>query len=156
MKIWRNGLIAVLLLGFSAVRGSATRLPALPRLDLSSDFPGVSRQIREADVAAHARPNDPEANGKLGMVLDTYQQYAAAAICYRRALLLAPAEFKWLYDLAYVEMKLGQYGQAAGHFRIAVKARPDFMPARLHLAECLLSTRQLAESRALYEEIVKK
>lgn len=145
-----------MLLGLFAIAGYSTRLPALPKLDLSSDFAGVSRQIRAADAAAHAHPDDPEANGKLGMVLDTYRQYAAAAICYRRAYLLVPSEFKWLYDLAYVEMKLGQYRAAASHFRLAVKVRPDYMPARLHLAECLLSTHQLAGSRALYEEIVKK
>ncbi len=156
MKIWRNGLIVALLLGLSAAKGYSTSLPALPKLDLSSDFAGVSRQISEANAAAHAQPNDPEANGKLGMILDTYQQYAAAAICYRRAHQLAPTEFKWLYDLAYVEMKLGQYRRAVTHFRMVVKTHPDYMPAQLHLAGCLLYLHQLAESRAVYEEIVKK
>lgn len=156
MRAWGNCLVAVLMLWPAAAIARPANLPSLPKLDLSNTFPGVLHQIREADAAAHAHPDDPEFVGKLGMVLDAYQQYAAAAICYRRAHLLAQNSFQWVYDLAYVEMKLGHYHRAAATFRTAIKMRPDYLPARMNLAECLLSAGQLAESRELFEMIARK
>jgi tetratricopeptide (TPR) repeat protein len=156
MKAGKSVLITAFVLLTAAANARPATLPPLPQLDLSNTFPGVRNQIRKAEAAAHARPNDSEANGKLGMVLDAYEQYSAAEVCYRRAHLLAPAAFPWAYNLAYVQMKLGKYRDAAAAFEAALKIRPDYFPARLNLAECLLSIGQLRESRALFEEIVRK
>lgn len=128
-------------------------LPPLPALTLDNTFRAVHGQIRQAYNAAHAHPADPAANGKLAMLLDTYQQYAGAAICYRRAHLLEPTSFQWVYNLGYVELKLGEYGQAAAAFRRALKLSPDYLPARINLAESLLSDGQLEASGKLFQEI---
>ena len=156
MRAGKSVLIAVFALLAAVANAGPATLPPLPQLDLSNTFPGVREQIRRAEAAARARPNDPEANGRLGMVVDAYEQYSAAEVCYRRAHLLAPAAFPWAYNLAYVEMKLGKYRDAAAAFEAALKIKPDYLPARLNLAECLLSTGELPESRALFEEIVRK
>lgn len=152
----RNVLVVMIMLWSVATNAHPATLPPLPKLDLSNTFPAVGTQIRKADAAALARPDDPDAVGELGMVLDAYQQYAAAGICYRRAHLLSPSTFSWAYDLAYVEMKLGRYHDASAAFEVALEIRPDYLPATLNLAECLLSTGQLPESRDLFEAIIKK
>src|SRR5437773_2968831 len=65
-------------------------LPPLPELKLGATFLIVQRQVNEAYVRARAHPTDAAANGKLGMVLDAYEQYDSAALCYRRAHALDP------------------------------------------------------------------
>ncbi len=153
MKACTRLLIATLIVGPTAANARSVKLPPLPALDVSHVFPGVRLQIQAADAAARSHPNDPNVVGKLGMVLDAYQQYASAAICYRRAHRLAPGSFEWIYDLAYAEMKLGQYRDAARTFRVAVKAQPGYLPAKLNLGECLLSAGQWTESRNLFAAI---
>jgi tetratricopeptide (TPR) repeat protein len=158
--IGRAGWIAAWALTVSVAAsnalGARPKLPPLPALELANTFPGVRQQIDAADAFARAHPNDPEANGKLGMNLDAYQQYAAAAICYQRAHLLAPSSLQWVYELAYVQMKLGEYTQAAATFQTALKLKPDYLPAKLNMGECLLSAGQVSESQKLFEAIVGK
>ena len=131
-------------------------LPPLPELKLGTFSPSVNRQLQEAYSAAQAHPNDPLANGKLGMVLDTYEQYDVAAICYRRAHLLRPKSFRWIYYLGYVEFKQGQYDQAEKTFRAAILLNPTYLPAKLKLAECMLRVNNFKESGKLYKEIVEQ
>ncbi len=154
MKVRRAWAVVLLGMGLAGPARSA-KLPPLPQLDLAHVFPGVRQQIENAATAARQHPTDPEATGKLGMVLDAYQQYAAAAVCYRRAHLLAPTAFQWVYNLAYVEMKLGQYQQAAQTFRAAIRMQPSYLPARLNLGRCLLAIGQWSESQRLYSVITK-
>ncbi|MDE3178696.1 MAG: tetratricopeptide repeat protein, partial [Acidobacteriota bacterium] len=131
-------------------------LPPLPALTFTSSFSVVRVQIKQAYDEARSKPSDAAANGKLAMVLDAYQQYAAAAVCYRRAHLLNPASFRWIYNLGYAEMKLGRYSEAATAFRAALNMNPGFLPAKLNLAESLYSAGQLKASSELFLEILQK
>lgn len=135
-------------------RGST--LPSLPRLDFNDSFPVFQRQVREALGSVRARPNDAAVNGKLGMILDAYEQYDPAAVCYLRAHLLDPKSFEWTYDLGYVELKQGRYRHAAETLRAALRLRPDYLPAMLNLAESLLSTGQLGPAGKVYEEALRE
>ena len=135
--------------------GGAT-LPPLPKLKLGKFFPLVNRQLREAYTRAQERPNDPTSNGKLGMVLDTYEQYDDAAICYRRAHLLSPNSFRWVYYLGYVEFKQGRYDQSEKTLQAALRLNSTYLPAKLKLAECLLRLNDLKESETLYKGIVQQ
>ncbi|MGH9406610.1 MAG: tetratricopeptide repeat protein [Terriglobia bacterium] len=128
-------------------------MPALPSVKFESAFPGVQAQIQQAYRVAQARPAEAAASGRLGMVLDAYQQYAGAAVCYQRAHLLDPSSFDWIYDLAYVEMKRGRFLEAADRFRAALKLNPSYLPARINLAESLLAAGRLAESGSLFGAI---
>jgi tetratricopeptide (TPR) repeat protein len=133
-----------------------TTLPPLPKLKLGNFSPLVNRQLQEAYSAAQKRPTDPVANGKLGMLLDTYEQYDVAAICYRRAHLLRPRSFRWIYYLGYVEFKQGQYDQAEKTLRAAIPLSPTYLPAKLKLAECMLRLNYFKGSGKLYKEIVEQ
>jgi tetratricopeptide (TPR) repeat protein len=134
----------------------AEPLPELPPLQLDHMFPIVRRQIQQAYARARAQPADPDASGRLAMILDAYQQYAAAAVCYRRAHLLKPSSFPWLYDLGYVEMKQGQFQEASASFRAALELKPDYLPARMNLAESLLAAGDLDKSGQLFRELASE
>src|SRR5580765_1539803 len=84
----------------SAVQLSAQSSPVsagLPRLTISEFPPETQKQVEQAFAAAHEHPNDAQAVGKLAMLLDLYHRTDDAAFCYRRAHLLEPTSFKWLY-----------------------------------------------------------
>lgn len=146
---------AVLALISPCLRGSS-ELPPLPQLEPTGTFPVVQRQVREAEAVARAHPLDAAASGKLGMVLDAYEQFAAAAVCYRRAHLLDPKSFEWMYDLGWVEFKQGHYDEAAKAFEDALRLRPDYLPARLKLAESLLAEGQFEKAAEIYQEVVRQ
>jgi len=135
---------------------SATRLPPLPKLKLGHFPPIVNRQLQEAYVAAREHPTDSTANGKLGMLLDAYKQYEEAITCYRRAHLLKPRSFRWIYYLGYVQYKQGQYQKAEKILAAAINLRPAYLPAKLMLAECMFQLGDLEESEKLYKRIVEQ
>src|SRR5712691_3894050 len=78
--------------GASAQRSPA--IPELPPLVIDNVAPVVRNQIQEAYADASAHPNNDDAVGRLGMVLQTYGLLKEAAACYRRASKLAPSTFR--------------------------------------------------------------
>jgi tetratricopeptide (TPR) repeat protein len=162
-SVWQSrlrGLAAVVILYFCL--GPATpgllaqALPELLPLTIENFGPAVREQAQKAYNEARARPRDAEANGRLGMVLQTYDQYELAATMYERARDLAPAEFRWLYYWAIVQASLGKQTEAAAALKEAVGRRPDYLPAQIRLADLLLAAGQIGESQRLYEAILQK
>jgi tetratricopeptide (TPR) repeat protein len=90
------------------------------------------------------------------MTLHTYEEYEGAAVCYERARRLAPDEFRWVYYLGVVQASSGKHGEAAAIFKEAIARRPDYLPARLRLADSLLAAGQRLESQLLYEAVISK
>ena len=134
----------------------ASSLPPLPELKTTQLFPGVVHQVKQVYQLARTHPDDPQTNGTLAMVLDTYEQYSLAAICYERAHLLDPKSFDWAYDLGYVLIKQGRYTQAAEALRGALKLKPDYLPAKLKLADALFASSQLDAAARLYQEVLNQ
>src|SRR5215813_6618642 len=134
----------------------AQTLPELPPLTVENFGPAIREQAQKAYNEARARPRDAEANGRLGMVLQTYEQYELAATLYERARYLAPAEFRWLYYWAIVQASLGRQAEATAAFKEAVGRRPDYLPAQVRLADLLLAAGQMGESQRLYEAALQK
>jgi len=123
---------------------------------MESFLPAVREQVEKADAEARAHPRDAAANGKLGMALDAYEQYQLAEPCYQRARFLDPAAFNWVYYLGTIQGALGKHHEAGETLREAVRRKPDYVPARLKLAESLYSAGDLRESRKIYEAVVKE
>ncbi|HXH47752.1 MAG TPA: tetratricopeptide repeat protein [Terriglobia bacterium] len=134
---------------------NASSLPPLPEVTTIDLFPSVVKQVEEAYQTARSHPMDAAANGKLAMVLDTYEQFSLAEVCYQRAHLLDPKSFEWAYDLGYVLFKEGRYTQAVDALREALALRPDYVPAKLKLADSLFSARQTEAAGKVYQEIVQ-
>lgn len=133
-------------------RGGA---PALPALSLEALPPPVRATLSAAYDAARARPTDASAIGRLAMMLHAYDQHRAAHGCYRIARALDGRSLPWTYLSGVVEADLGEYRVAADSLRAALRIDPDYLPARVRLAEALLQDGDLEASRAEYAAIVR-
>src|SRR3954454_22998852 len=130
-----------------------TRGDSLPRLEMDNFLPAIREQLQQAYAAAEAQPADPEAAGALGMVLDAYEQYDAAALCYRRAQQLDPQSFRWRFYLGWVQAAQGRHEDAALTLADALRMHPGYVPAQLKLAASLLAIGKWQESGQVYRAV---
>src|SRR5206468_1985525 len=147
MLWWRvlPGLLAILLAGACSNRRDRD-LPVLPRLTIAKFKPQIRVQVQKALQAAESEPRDPEANGRLGMLLYAFEQFESAELCYRRARLLDPNRFQWVYYLGLTQAMSGKNVEAAVSLQEALRLDPGYLPARLKTAEVLLSAGRVEES----------
>ncbi|MCI0665996.1 MAG: tetratricopeptide repeat protein [Acidobacteria bacterium] len=130
--------------------------PSIPQVSFDNFGPGIREHAKSAYQAAIRNPKDALAAGRLGMVLHTYEDHENAAACYRRARILAPGEFRWTYFLGVSQMALGKHREAALILQEALELNPDYLPARLKLADSLLAAGELEKSRQHYQLIINK
>ena len=151
----RSPQSAIFVCAFLAVAQNA--LPPLPRLALDA-YPAAAREaISRTHRTATERPTDAEAVGALGRVLHAWEQWDGAHQAYARAQALAPRAFEWPYLDAVVLQRLARHAEAASRLRQVLAASPDYLPARVKLAEALLDAGQpenLAASARLFEALV--
>src|SRR6266851_2792807 len=155
----RKALCLIQTLILAACSVGAQEAPAIPDLSpisLDGFSSPVRGQIQEAYADARAHPGDDSAYGRLGMILQTYGLFQEAAVCYRRAGRLAPSTLRWAYYLGTVESARGNCDAAAATLRIAPRLAPDYAPAQLLLANCLLASADWTGSEKLYAAIVKQ
>jgi tetratricopeptide (TPR) repeat protein len=144
------GIVLLLLAIARAVTGAQ---PALPTLEFDR-FPAEARQsIETAYRDASTQSKDATATGRLGMVLQSWEQWTAALTAYQRAQTLAPQMFDWWYLAGVVEARLGRPADAAKSFDRGSKLSPAYVPARLKLAEALFDAGNLAASAKVYESL---
>ena len=140
----------VFLLAVIAQASSST----LPPLALDS-FPAAARHLIEATQrAAAAQPADANAVGAFARALHAWEQWQAAHDAYTRAATLAPQTFEWQYLDAVVLQRLAQHAEAAARLRAAVRLSGGYLPARVKLAEALLESGDLEESKSLFTALV--
>ena len=143
--------------GLKTRGGSQTQsLPDLPQIAFDNFGPGIREQVRKAYEEARRNPRDANAVGRLGMVLQTYEDHELAALCYQRARGLAPNEFQWVYLLGACQIALGKHHEAVATLREAVQRKPDYLAAQLKLADSLLASGELRESGRLYQTIISQ
>jgi tetratricopeptide (TPR) repeat protein len=128
----------------------------LPRIIFDNFGPGIRDQVREADEDARRNPGDARKIGRLAMILQTYEEYGLAIPVYERARRLQPHQFQWVYLLSTCQIAFGRYGEAVTTLREALAKQPDYLPAQLKLADSLLATGELNDSRKLYESIIAR
>jgi len=137
-------------------RPSLTPLPAISDTALQPLDPSVREQIRNSVREAQAHPLDSAANGRLGMLLQAYELYTFAAPCYDRARRLDTRAFAWPYYLATLRMTSGEDPPSAiVLLRETLRVNPNYFPARLKLAEALLATGAVRESRTLVDALLQ-
>jgi tetratricopeptide (TPR) repeat protein len=130
-------------------------LPDLPRPNLVTFSPEVRRQIEEAYAEARHDPQDAFANGRLGMVLQTYSLLQEAASAYQRASHFAPTEFRWIYYLGQVQAAAGHCDAAIVSLQSALRLDPSYIPAQLRLADCFVAAAQWDKAAELYTSVLK-
>jgi len=84
--------------------------------------------------------------GSLARLLHAWEQWDSAHEAYAHAASLAPGTFEWQYLDACVLDRLARPADAAARLREALKLRPDYLPARVKLADALLSAGALEEA----------
>ena len=127
----------------------------LPELDWDQFPEKIRNQIREVYDPAAADPNDDEAVGKLGMMLQAHMIRPAAEQCYLRARALAPKAFRWTYYHAILSKEMERSQAAIELARRAVKLGPDYAPARVRLGDYLMDAGQLDESGENYQKAIE-
>ena len=118
--------------------------------------PPIREQILQAYLAARGDPKAAETNGRLGMILQAYDEFDLAARYYKRARMLDPESFRWIYYLALVQSASGQNDLAITNLRKALQLIASYLPARLKLAELLMAEGNLAESRKIYHALIQE
>lgn len=130
----------------------STAQPATQELKLSLEaYPTEIRQDLARPYAdARSHPQDANAVGSLARVLQAWEQWETAHSVYTRAISLAPGSFDWHYLDACVLDRLARPHDAVAQLREAVKIRPEYLAARVRLADALLSAGELNESRTMF------
>jgi tetratricopeptide (TPR) repeat protein len=112
--------------------------------------------VARAYASASARPTDAEATGALGRLLHAWEQWDAAHDAYSRAAALAPRALDWPYLDACVLQRLARHQEASTRLRAALAITPDYLPARVKLAESLYETGSFEESRRLFDALIRE
>jgi tetratricopeptide (TPR) repeat protein len=145
-------LLLVMLLG-RAVAPAQSAPPPLPTLVLDS-YPAAAKDaIARAYRDAAAHDQDATRAGALGRVLQAWEQWDAAHQAYARAQALAPRAFEWPYLDALVFQRLARPADATVQLRAALSVTPDYLPARVKLAESLLDAGDLEGSQRLFSSL---
>ena len=147
--------------------------PCLTQSEVEEFEPSVREEAQRAYQDVQADPSNPEAHGRLGMILHALEHPAALA-CYERALLVESAapdsperaspaspqrtsssSWKWAYYQGVLQLEAGRVSEAAATLRKATRLNPDYVPAQLKLAESLLAIGEWGESQRIYEAMFK-
>ena len=129
--------------------------PEVPQFSIVG-FPLETRkQVARAYAAARERPRDADAVGNLAMLLDLYHRPQDAALCYRRAHLIQPTAFKWLYYWGSLLLSQKKMDEALPVLTAALQLRPEYLAARFGLGEALLEAGKTKEADEFYEGILK-
>jgi tetratricopeptide (TPR) repeat protein len=127
-----------------------TSLPPLPHLSLDA-YPAPTREaVSPVYEVAAARPADAAAVGALARTLHAWEQWDAAHETYARAQALAPRTFDGFYLDAVVLQRLARHGEAAQRLEEALQRSPDYLPARVKLAEELLESGDRERAEQLF------
>jgi tetratricopeptide (TPR) repeat protein len=99
---------------------------------------------------------DAAAVGALARLLHAWEQWDAAHEAYARCEALAPRAFEWPYLDGVVLQRLARHAEAAVRFRRALEISPDYLPARVKLAEALFEAGDLDESHRLFDALSRE
>lgn len=129
--------------------GLAERLgPAVTDEQLASLEPAARTALESTHEAARTRPRDPEAQGRLAMLLHAYGFLDAAASSYENAQALTPDDARWHRLDAHRAAEAGDETEALAKARRAVEVDPKSVAARTTLGALELRRGRLEESRS--------
>ena len=133
--------------------GPPQSAPPLPEVALSTFPPAARDALGQVYRRAAGRPSDAQAVGELGRWLHAWEQFESAHQAYARAQRLAPKDFDWQYLDAIVLQRLARHDEAASRLSAASAINPQYLPARIKLAEAVFEAGDLERSAALFEAL---
>ena len=143
------GVIAWLLAPFLFPTRLPKDFPELP--DFRTVNPALRALLQSADQEAQRRPGSAQAIGKLGMAYHANLFVEQAARAYRIAARLAPGDYQWAYDQAYLEEENGNEKEQLSFLRQTLRLKPDHPLALLKLADWFFKLDRLDEAAHYYE-----
>ncbi len=117
--------------------GCGRPIPELPQVSPDTFGKASKARVQHALDRALKSPRDPSASGELGMLLHAHLRFEGAVSCYRRAVTLAPDEFRWLYYLGAAQAALGLHAEALKSFEKALLVDRTSAPLWAHMSESL-------------------
>ena len=102
----------------------------------------------------NVRPQHPQPHFLLGYAALQANNHAAAAAKMRKALDLGLNDPAAFYHYGCALASLEQHPLAAEAFEKALAGKPDFLPARTNLANCLLEQREFAGAEIQYRKVL--
>ena len=126
-------------------------LPPLPDIAEDAFTTSARGEVASLRAALQDDPQDPAANGRLGMLLHAHQLYQGARTCYQRAQSLDPENFRWPYLLGIIETTLGDPETAVQSIRKSLELH-DYRLAHIRLGAALLAADDLEASQRAFED----
>lgn len=147
-------LAAAVVLTASALVARADAQPVTLSLDA---YPAeIRKDLAQPYAQARAHPRDAAAIGSLARVLQAWEQWQTAHEMYTRAIGLAPASFDWHYLDACVLERLARPHDTVAQLREALKIRPDYLAARVRLADALFTAGELDDSGTVFAALARE
>jgi len=112
--------------------------------------PKSEKQLADFDIG-----NSPEAYGALGVAFFENGMLDGAAVAFRRALLLNPADSDMHNNLGIVYIRQGKFEPAIGAFKLALKTDPNNAEAYNQLGNVYLKLRRRNDAIAAYREALR-
>jgi tetratricopeptide (TPR) repeat protein len=131
-------------------------MPPLPKIDTAGFQPAVRQAIQDALQSAERNAKSPEASAAAGKTLHAHDQFRAAVDCYRRAHVLDPARFDFLYYEAAALCSCGKFSEAIEPLRQALSIDSSRIPARLKLGDALLAAGRTEEARDAFRGVIAR
>lgn len=147
-------LVALVVAGllFWRAGGPSTSEVEIPDPRTPEMLAPVRRVLTSAHDAVAADPTSARAWGALGAACDAHHFYEEAARCYRRARVLAPNEFRWVYHLAVVlDFQGAPAEEVDALFEAALRMEPDYPPGHLRHGDALVRQGHSEEARTAFE-----
>ncbi|MCY3970001.1 MAG: tetratricopeptide repeat protein, partial [Acidobacteria bacterium] len=140
---------------FLAVATAATlHAQQIPQPQLDGAEPAVRQRLASLQADLRATPENAEAWGRYGMVLEAHTFTAEAIAAYRQAHALSPQTFRWPYLLAAL-IDERSAAESLPLYRTALALDPDYAPARVRYAETLERTGQFDDAATEYEQAAR-
>lgn len=129
-------------------------LPPLP--DLSASPAAMAERLAAADTKARSRTGGSDAAAELAQLYQANGFLEQAIGCYELLQRLQPEEPRWWHLPATILSGYGEAERALQSWQRMLELAPDYIPARLKMAECLLKADRTAEAVEAYESVLKR
>lgn len=132
----------------------ADLLPPLP--DLAAAPAQLRERIKATDVQARSLLSAKRGFGELAALYHANGFLDEATRCYAGLQTVNPKEPRWPHLQATILAGYGDMQPALALWQKVVELAPDYVPARLRLADCLFKTNQRDAATAAYEAVLQR
>jgi tetratricopeptide (TPR) repeat protein len=132
----------------------AKHVPYVP--DLAAFPAALTDNIAEAEAQSRHWREALQGLGTLAALYHANGLYPEALSCYRGLSLIEPSNARWPYFIASIAASYGRMDEALPLFQRAVELAPEYLPARLCLAEALFKLNRVPEAVSAYTKVLQR